>query len=654
MAEELGWRSFRISELLPRARAQHLKADDLNQELAWLFQIVPPEHFQPRVALVGVLKASSQSGRLQIMDQSGAVDCVVLQDSSDGRYSQFVDTCILGSLIQVDRYQLVVEYFIESEFPSWRQLEDARFIKEKYCRLYVQFVTGDVHVLNRSAALAKRDLQRKAGESSVKGTPRQKQPCPSGLPGAAENSCIPSEDSETSHRAKVPRMEQVGNCIGEVAGSNQDDTHPAETASLSPSGSESCVTLLFLVTQKEGPMLKNSQLNVPGCPTNSRAPPPLLLSFEVLALQIGEPRVWANRGEMQGIPEIQDVCRNFTELRLLFLSDSVKWCSCIHPERLYRLVVPQSTDVMVFKNFGCQRWNSPLCLTLQDGWEVQYVADLSALSPYQASFWPQISESLQLHSISEIQSKSFSHTLVSFIGRVCDRVTCAPDIRLQYTTFLTGKKDEDIFHRSDLCLKLDVCDPSDASRCLTVYIDFTLLPHVPGLLPGAMVLFYRHERIFSRSCYLYCKYVPCSCVSVIGHPAPLDTHRTPGLVSPDLSSLRSMDLSELVLNPERSLRGVVCCYVPYILNLTLQWVCSQCSCIFKQGRCTRHFPPCQSDVGIFSASARAAAVQRMLCPGSSGDAALGIPCPGHSASSSSTGSSTQRSRTPRVPSRRRT
>nr|XP_006011900.2 PREDICTED: CST complex subunit CTC1-like [Latimeria chalumnae] len=80
--------------------------------------------------------------------------------------------------------------------------------------------------------------------------------------------------------------------------------------------------------------------------------------------------------------------------------------------------------------------------------------------------------------------------------------------------------------------------------------------------------------------------------------------RTPGLVSPDLSSLRSMDLSELVLNPERSLRGVVCCYVPYILNLTLQWVCSQCSCIFKQGRCTRHFPPCQSDVGIFSASAR--------------------------------------------------
>nr|XP_014353706.1 PREDICTED: CST complex subunit CTC1-like [Latimeria chalumnae] len=374
----------------------------------------------------------------------------------------------------------------------------------KYCNsenflLYVQFVTGDVHVLNRSAALAKRDLQRKAGESSVKGTPRQKQPCPSGLPGAAENSCIPSEDSETSHRAKVPRMEQVGNCIGEVAGSNQDDTHPAETASLSPSGSESCVTLLFLVTQKEGPMLKNSQLNVPGCPTNSRAPPPLLLSFEVLALQIGEPRVWANRGEMQGIPEIQDVCRNFTELRLLFLSDSVKWCSCIHPERLYRLVVPQSTDVMVFKNFGCQRWNSPLCLTLQDGWEVQYVADLSALSPYQASFWPQISESLQLHSISEIQSKSFSHTLVSFIGRVCDRVTCAPDIRLQYTTFLTGKKDEDIFHRSDLCLKLDVCDPSDASRCLTVYIDFTLLPHVPGLLPGAMVLFYRHERIFSRS-----------------------------------------------------------------------------------------------------------------------------------------------------------
>jgi len=39
-----------------------------------------------------------------------------------------------GSLLQVENYQLVVERFIQSDFPSWEQLENSEHVREKKTR----------------------------------------------------------------------------------------------------------------------------------------------------------------------------------------------------------------------------------------------------------------------------------------------------------------------------------------------------------------------------------------------------------------------------------------------------------------------------------------------------------------------------------------
>lgn len=39
-----------------------------------------------------------------------------------------------GSLLQVENYQLVVERFIQSDFPSWEQLANPEYVREKKSR----------------------------------------------------------------------------------------------------------------------------------------------------------------------------------------------------------------------------------------------------------------------------------------------------------------------------------------------------------------------------------------------------------------------------------------------------------------------------------------------------------------------------------------
>lgn len=41
---------------------------------------------------------------------------------------------LAGSLLQVENYQLVVERFLKTDFPSWEHLENLEHVREKKTR----------------------------------------------------------------------------------------------------------------------------------------------------------------------------------------------------------------------------------------------------------------------------------------------------------------------------------------------------------------------------------------------------------------------------------------------------------------------------------------------------------------------------------------
>uniref|UniRef100_W5N7V5 CST complex subunit CTC1 n=1 Tax=Lepisosteus oculatus TaxID=7918 RepID=W5N7V5_LEPOC len=107
-----------------------------------------------------------------------------------------------------------------------------------------------------------------------------------------------------------------------------------------------------------------------------------------------------------------------------------------------------------------------------------------------------------------------------------------------------------------------------------------------------------------RAHSVYCRSVPLNCVTVEqlgnGQSWPADSSGHPSSETP----LPIMLLGEWGAGQPRCIMGRVRCHVVCVLFLQLQWVCSLCSSVFKQGRCTRNYPPCHSDSGVFQAEAK--------------------------------------------------
>lgn len=54
-------------------------------------------------------------------------------------YSLFISSApfsdmFAGSLLQVENYQLIVERFLQTDFPSWEQLANLEYVREKKIR----------------------------------------------------------------------------------------------------------------------------------------------------------------------------------------------------------------------------------------------------------------------------------------------------------------------------------------------------------------------------------------------------------------------------------------------------------------------------------------------------------------------------------------
>ncbi|XP_073090945.1 CST complex subunit CTC1 isoform X2 [Manis javanica] len=137
------WASFDPQALLPLPEASHLTSCQLNQHLAWSWLCLLPSTFHPAQVLIGVLVASSRKGCLQLRDQSGSLPCLLL-----AKHSQpFSDPRLIGCLVRAERFQLVVERDVRSNFPSWKELGMTSFIQKQQARVYVQFFLADALIL---------------------------------------------------------------------------------------------------------------------------------------------------------------------------------------------------------------------------------------------------------------------------------------------------------------------------------------------------------------------------------------------------------------------------------------------------------------------------------------------------------------------------
>ncbi|XP_062966224.1 CST complex subunit CTC1 isoform X2 [Cynocephalus volans] len=137
------WASFDPKALLPLPEAAHLSSCQLNHRLAWSWLRLLPSAFHPAKVLLGVLVASSHKGYLQLRDQSGSLPCLLLTKQSQ----PLTDCRLIGCLVRAERFQLVIERDVRSNFPSWKDLSMAGFIQKQKARVYVQFFLADALIL---------------------------------------------------------------------------------------------------------------------------------------------------------------------------------------------------------------------------------------------------------------------------------------------------------------------------------------------------------------------------------------------------------------------------------------------------------------------------------------------------------------------------
>ncbi|KAI9527177.1 hypothetical protein NQZ68_032757, partial [Dissostichus eleginoides] len=107
-----------------------------------------------RPLVVGVLELPSPAGQtLQLRDGTGTVACAVTETSERGGQRAAFNTAWIGCLVCVEKFTMVTERFLQSDFPSDQHLDQDKYITHKHCRFYLQFSLDQLHILSPSIAM---------------------------------------------------------------------------------------------------------------------------------------------------------------------------------------------------------------------------------------------------------------------------------------------------------------------------------------------------------------------------------------------------------------------------------------------------------------------------------------------------------------------
>lgn len=145
------------------------------------------------------------------------------------------------------------------------------------CRfsVYVQFYLEDVQVLHAAEGQIQRGLR--SGKSS---------------------SLRKKKDGSTTSELETPEAKML-KLEDPKADTGRDENCQGEQSS---TRTRSCVSHLFLVTQKEGLMLRNYQLPA----EEDKEAQEQQRSFQATVLWLGRPRLWSHPREIGNLPELEE------------------------------------------------------------------------------------------------------------------------------------------------------------------------------------------------------------------------------------------------------------------------------------------------------------------------------------------------------------
>ncbi|XP_007237564.3 CST complex subunit CTC1 isoform X2 [Astyanax mexicanus] len=567
------WESLSLSSLVPPS-APYLAHAQLNPLLCWSTHTLPlrscSTHTLCPPLLVGVLEASSSRASVRLMDQTAAVDCVCVESSQSGDQLATINTAWLGCLVCIRNCTLVMERFLKTDFPSWKHLDQQRYITHKHCRVYIQVCVKDMHILSPSASMTifssegKREGEGGVMEEQVEGV--QKAEC----------------SDKTSHTGRIKRKRESEERREGHNKKNRDRSNysngPDDAEGSASMMSVPCVTLLLRVDTKQGVAFRNLQ--------TANQTQGLKLSFTVKVTCLGDVQRW-DRDPRNEPMEEREGAGGERKMELQFVDSSVRWFPLLQPGSVYRLTALNTEDVSVLcgstvpAKGGVTLLSSP-SLLVQPQWRIHTLTQLL------------LSEQIQgMMSVSDVLR--CSSEVVSLYGVISERITLEEEKgKTPALRSLISDKEQSV--EQGLRVRLTLQDSEAPDRSLQVYLDLSHVPYIPGLIPGATVLLHDFQRKVSVVKNVYCWSLPVSCLTVTGlgslKPRPPPPMMHLGQWAPGRAG--------------QSIVGRVRSHVVCVLSLQLKWVCSFCGSVFKQSVCTRTCPPCDSNTGIFQAEAKVA------------------------------------------------
>ncbi|XP_034005837.1 CST complex subunit CTC1-like [Trematomus bernacchii] len=288
------WSSVSLRSLLPPGGG--LSSSQVNSALSWSCRTMtsdPPGDTSRRPLVVGMLELPSPAGQtLQLRDGTGTVACVITETSEGGGQRAAFNTAWIGCLVCVEKFTMVTERFLQSDFPSDQHLDQDKYITHKHCRFYLQFYLDQLHILSPSIAMETH------------------------LRGAEPGGDVTEEEEEPSGGKRRRR-----------------DPRP-------------CVSMVIRVQQKEGVALRNSGAG------SHQEEAGLTASFSVTAAVIGPVVSWGrdpkNRPltDREAEPERED-----KQLVLVLSGVSARWFPLLQPGCFYRLIAANTQDPSVL--IGC-------------------------------------------------------------------------------------------------------------------------------------------------------------------------------------------------------------------------------------------------------------------------------------------------------------
>ncbi|XP_005002150.1 CST complex subunit CTC1 isoform X2 [Cavia porcellus] len=542
--QQKAWASFDPKALLPLPEAAYLTSCQLNQRLAWSWFCIRPSAFCPAQVLVGVLVASSRKGYLCLRDQSGALPCLLLAQDSQ----PVTDSRLIGCLVRAERFQLVVERNVKSNFPSWKELGVADFIQKQKARVYIQIFLADCLIL---------PVPRSAPHSVTSPASAQMEP-----------SCL-EQPPEGQSRLFVLSHKETLMKLNFCASSR------ASTEVLKP-------TFSFQVS---GVWLGGTQRKM----GTGWGPP--------------EPLKEENRDQ-----KVLLLFRGSSVRWFAFLHPGQVY-RLVAPPSTPMLFEAEGASCVSRRPLELAAGGS--CLTVQDEWTLEPESSQDvpeALSLQRAlpeSSLPSLLSGNFTDSLVSFSAEILSRTVCGpLLGRCWTKPgndlswgqVCSSDGTVVLADPFGPCPPAGSARAPRRCVKLTVA--LGTAHCefpphLDVYMEEPHLPVPLGLLPGARVHFSRLEKRVSRSHNVYCCFQSSTHVQVLSFP-PETTVSVP---------LPHIYLAELH-GGRAPLRATASCHVVSVFSLELQWVCAHCSSVCLQGRCTRQDPSCPTQTSVSQASIR--------------------------------------------------